>query len=118
MLNTSHLTFAGHLAADPQLRFTPSGKAVADFRVLVNRSTKNADGEYVDAEPTSHDCVVWEQVAENLAESATSGDRVIVHGRIYTETWVDEKTGEKRYRDKVRVDEIGLSLVRKPAKRI
>lgn len=110
MLNTTTVTFAGNLAADPELRFTPNGKPVAEFRVLVNRRSKDEAGEWTDTEPTVHPCKVWGTAAENVAESLTRGDRVLVHGRIETEGWSDRETGDKRTRDIVNIDEIGPSL--------
>ncbi|KQY61448.1 single-stranded DNA-binding protein [Nocardioides sp. Root140] len=116
MLNNTTVTFAGNLVEDPELRFTPTGKAVADFRVLVNRRTKNEDGEYVDAEPTGHSCTLWEKQAEHLAESGRKGDRVMVTGQLVTESYHDRDSGEKRYKTRIQVDEVGLSLAWKPAR--
>lgn len=107
---TTAITFAGNLAADPELRFTPNGKPVAEFRVMVNRRTKNSEGEWGDAEPTGYNCKLWGQPAENLTESVEKGDRVLVHGHVETEAWNHRDTGEKRTRDVVNVDEVGTSL--------
>jgi single-strand DNA-binding protein len=105
------ITFSGNLVADPELRFTNSGTPVLEFRALVNRRAKNTAGEWHDAEPTAHNVKVWGEQAENLAESAGRGDRVIVHGIVETESW--EKDGEKRTKDVVTVSErfgdVGLS---------
>ncbi|WP_193614267.1 single-stranded DNA-binding protein [Nocardioides lijunqiniae] len=110
-MSTTTVTFAGNLTSDPELRFTPSGTPVAEFRVLVNRRTKDREtNEYHDAEPTGHNCKVWGKKAENLAESLTSGARVVVHGHVETEAWTDKDTQAKRTRDVVIVDEIGPSL--------
>lgn len=117
-MSTTVITFAGNAAADPELRYTPQGKAVANLRVLVNRRVRNntgqGAGEWEDAEPTAHNVTVWGQPAENVAESITRGDRVLVHGHVETETWEDRETGEKRTRDVVVVNErdgeIGASL--------
>ena len=109
MLSTV-ITFAGNLTSDPELRFTTTGKAVASFRVLVNRRTRNDTGEWVDGEPTGHNCTLWGPAAENLVESVVGGDRLIVHGRVETESWTDRTSGEKRTRDVVNVDEVGPSL--------
>ncbi len=109
MIGTA-LTFAGNLSSDPEVRFTPSGKAVAEFRVIINRRTKSEAGEWTDAEPTGYSCKLWGFPAENLANSVTRGDRVLIHGHVETETWTDRDTGEKRTRDVVNVDEVGVSL--------
>lgn len=112
MLNNTTVTFAGNLAADPELRFTNSGKAVVELRVMVNRRTRgDAPGEYVDAEPTAWSCKIWGDTAQNVADSVGKGDRVLVHGRIETEAWTDRDTGGRRTKDVVNVEEIGTSLV-------
>lgn len=114
---TTLVTFAGNLAHDPELRFTTvSGKAVAEFRVLVNRRVKDITDQWVDAEPTPFQCKVWGSSATNVAESLQKGDRVIVQGLIETETWTDKDTGEKRTQDIVNVDEVGASLAWTAAK--
>lgn len=83
---------------------------MAEFRVIVNRRTRNDAGEWVDAEPTGHYCKVWGTTAENAAESLTKGDRVLIHGHIETEAWTTKDTGDKRTRDVINVDELGVSL--------
>lgn len=111
MLNASTVTFAGNLAADPEVRFTAAGKAVAEIRVMVNRRVRNDAGDgYVDAEPTAWTCTIWGGPAENVAESLTKGDRVLVTGRVETDTWTDQATGEKRTKPVVIVEEIATSL--------
>jgi single-strand DNA-binding protein len=106
---SSTVTIEGNLAADPELRYTPGGNPVASITVLVNNRRK--DGErWVDAEPTRHDCTVWGEPAENVANSLARGDRVLVVGEVTTDTWNDETSGEKRTRDKVTVTAIGASL--------
>lgn len=109
MLNTTTITFAGNLAADPELRFTPSGKAVAETRVLVNKRTQNDSGEWVDGEPTGHKIKIWGPAAENFAAHAGKGDRVLVTGRVDTDTWTDKDTNQKRTAQVVIVDEIAES---------
>lgn len=113
-MSTTVITFAGNAAADPELRYTPQGKPVANLRVLVNRRVRNAAGEWEDAEPTAHNVTIWGQPAENIAETITRGDRVLVHGHVETETWDDRESGEKRTRQVVIVNErdgeIGASL--------
>jgi len=103
------ITFAGNLAEDPELQFTPQGTPVVDFRVLVNRRIKDGD-EWKDGQATAHNCKLYGKTAENVAESIARGDRVLVHGQVRTETWNDRETGEKRYKDLVIVEEIGTSL--------
>lgn len=90
-------TFTGNLAGDPELRFTTGGKAVVEFRVAVNRRTKDITDQWVDAEPTFHNVKVWGQRAENIAESCTKGTRVNVHGHVETDAWT--KDGVKHTKD-------------------
>lgn len=111
MLSTTAVTFAGNLASDPELRFTTSGKAVVELRVMVNRRTRGDNpGEYVDAEPTAWSCKLWGDLAQHTADSVGRGDRVLVHGTIETEAWTDRETGTKRTKDIVNVIDIGVSL--------
>lgn len=109
-MSTTTVTFAGNLGADPELRFTPNGNPVTQLRVIVNRRTRTSAGEWEDVEPTGHSCKVWGTAAEHVAESAIKGTRVLVHGHLETETWTDKDSGDKRTRDVVVVEEIGLSL--------
>jgi single-strand DNA-binding protein len=115
MLNTTTTTFAGNLAGDPQLRYTTNGKPVAEARVLVNKRTQNDAGEWTDGEPTGHTIKVWGPAAENFAAHAAKGTRVLVTGRVDTDTWTDKDTSEKRTAQVVIVDEIAESYAwRKP----
>lgn len=104
------ITFAGNLAANPELRFSTDGKAFANFTVLVNERYRDAEGNWQDAEPTRHRVAAAGALAENIAESLGTGDTVLVIGRIKTEAWADKDTGEKRTAQKVRADEVGASL--------
>lgn len=111
------ITITGNLAADPELRFTPSGKAVAGFTVVENIRHRNDAGEWVDGQPNYFDVDVWELDAENVAESLEKGNRVIVTGIVRTEKW--EKDGQTRTKQKIRADEVAVSLkwaVAKPEK--
>ncbi|MFC3399297.1 single-stranded DNA-binding protein [Microbacterium amylolyticum] len=72
----SSITFAGNLAEEVELRYAQNGRAMARFRVLENRRTRNADGEWVDAEPNAWRVQVWGDMAENVAASCHKGDRV------------------------------------------
>ena len=113
MLNTTTVTFAGNLVADPELRFTPSGKPVAEVRVLVNRRTRNDAGDYVDAEPTAWPCTIWGSAAENVADSLIKGDRVLLARRVETDTWIDRESEDERTKPVVVVEvveEIATSL--------
>lgn len=106
----STLIVTGNLAADPELRYTPSGTPVVEFVVLENRRRKNDADQWEDAEPNRFRVAAWRALAENIAESVTSGDRVIVEGTIKTDRWHDRESGEARTAQFIEADEIGVSL--------
>src|SRR5947208_2222565 len=104
------ITVIGNLTDDPELRFTPSGAAVAKFRVASTpRFMDKASGEWKDGEPLFLSCTVWRQAAENVAESLQRGSRVIVSGRLRQRSY-ETREGEKRTVIELEVDEIGPSL--------
>lgn len=107
----SSITFAGNLAADPELRFTPSGRAVARFTIIENRRRRTEDGKgWEDAEPNVFRVQVWGSFAENVVESCGKGDRVHVTGNIVTDRWMDKETREDRTAQHVKADEVSFSL--------
>lgn len=107
----SVITFAGNLAADPELRYTPSGQAVTRLTVIENRRRKSADGaSWEDAEPNVYRVQVWGGAGENVFESCGKGDRVLITGRIVTDRWADKETGEARTGQHVTADEVGFCL--------
>jgi single-strand DNA-binding protein len=110
MAGETPLTIVGNLTADPELRFTQSGAAVASFTVASTPRTfdKNS-GEWKDGEALFMRCNVWRQVAENVTESLTRGSRVLVSGRLRQRSF-ETKEGEKRTVVELDVDEIGPSL--------
>ncbi|HTM84753.1 MAG TPA: single-stranded DNA-binding protein [Mycobacterium sp.] len=104
------LTIVGNLTADPDLRFTPSGAAVANFTVASTpRIYDKQSGEWKDGEALFLRCSIWREAAENVAESLTRGSRVIVTGRLKQRSF-ETREGEKRTVYEVEVDEIGPSL--------
>lgn len=103
------ISFTGNLAADPELRHTQTGKAVARFTVIENRRRRTADG-WEDAEPNVFRVEVWNQQAENVAASLHKGDRAHVDGRIVTDRWDDKETGAPRTAQHVDADEVSFSL--------
>jgi single-strand DNA-binding protein len=104
------ITVAGNLTADPELRFTQAGAAVANFTVASTpRTFDKASGEWKDGEALFLRCSLWRQPAENVSESLTRGMRVIVQGRLRQRTF-DTKEGEKRTVIEMEVDEVGPSL--------
>lgn len=107
----STITFAGNLAEDPELRFTPSGRAVARFTVYENRRRPTEDGrDWEDAEPNVYRVQVWGTYAQNVVESCRRGDRVHVTGSIVTNRWVDKDTQQDRTSQHVKADEVSFSL--------
>ena len=110
MAGDTVITVVGNLTADPELRFTPSGAAVANFTVASTPRTfdKNAN-EWKDGEALFLRCSVWRQAAENVAESLHRGTAVIVQGRLKQRSY-ETKEGEKRTVYELDVDEVGPSL--------
>ena len=104
------ITLVGNLVDDPELRFTPSGAAVAKFRMASTpRFLDKQTNEWKDGESLFLTCNVWRQAAENVAESLQRGMRVIVQGRLKQRSY-ETKEGEKRTVYEVEVDEVGPSL--------
>jgi single-strand DNA-binding protein len=104
---TTTMMFQGNLTADPKLRYTNGGTAVADFRVLVSHRVKDRDEQWIDAEPTGHNVRVYGRLAEAAVDQLVKGSRVIVVGRSETDAWGDPETGEKRTATRVIVDRHG-----------
>lgn len=103
-------TVIGNLTADPELRFTPSGAAVASFTVASTpRTFDRHSGEWKDGDPLFLRCNIWRQYAENVAESLTRGARVIVNGRLKQRSF-ETREGEKRTVVELDVDEVGPAL--------
>ena len=108
-MNSTLVTFAGHLADVPELRFTPSGRAHAKVRVAVNARYQNSDGAWVDGATSWHTVQAWGALAEHLADSVAKGDRILVHGRLEQRQYLSAN-GETRTTWEVTAEEIGLSL--------
>lgn len=102
------ITVVGNLTSDPELRFTPGGKAVASFTVAQTPRTKVGD-QWQDGEATFWRCSVWDKAAENVAESLTKGTRVLVHGRVSTRTYT-KSDGTNGSSLDLQVDAIGPEL--------
>ncbi|ONI72855.1 single-stranded DNA-binding protein [Actinosynnema sp. ALI-1.44] len=110
MAGDTIITVVGNLTADPELRFTSSGAAVASFTVASTpRTFDRQSGEWKDGEALFMRCSIWRQAAENVAESLTRGARVVVTGRLKQRSY-DTREGEKRTVIELEVDEIGPSL--------
>lgn len=110
MAGETTITVIGNLTSDPELRFTPSGSAVANFTIASTpRTFDRQSNEWKDGETLFLRAAVWREAAENVAESLTKGMRVIVTGRLKSRSY-ETKEGEKRTVIELEVDEIGPSL--------
>ncbi|MBD9699406.1 single-stranded DNA-binding protein [Flavimobilis sp. GY10621] len=110
MAGDTVITVVGNLTADPELRFTPSGAAVANFTVASTpRTFDRQTNEWKDGDALFLRCSIWREAAENVAETLTKGMRVIVQGRL-TQRSYETREGEKRTVVELQVDEIGPSL--------
>lgn len=105
---SNNITVVGNLTRDPELRYTPSGAAVAKFGIAVNRFYTNRSGERVE-QTDFFNVNAWRQLAENIAESLTTGTRVVVSGRLQSRSWETEE-GQKRTVVEIEADEVGPSL--------
>jgi len=110
MAGETVITVIGNLVDDPELRFTPSGAAVANFRIASTpRTFDRQTNEWKDGEALFLSCAVWRQYAENVAESLTKGMRVIVQGRLKSRQY-ETREGEKRTAFEIDVEEVGPAL--------
>lgn len=110
MANETEITVVGNLTADPELRFTPAGAAVANFTVASTpRTFDRQTNDWKDGDAMFLTCSVWRQAAENVAETLTKGMRVIVQGRLKSRSY-ETREGERRTVFEIDVDEVGPSL--------
>ncbi len=105
MANLNKVLLIGNLTRDPELRYIPSGTAVLDLGLAVNRRTKGADGTWGD-EASFIDVTVWGKQAENCAEYLSKGRPIFVEGFLKFDQWEDKKTGDKRSKLKVTAENI------------
>ena len=110
MAGETVITVVGNLVDDPELRFTPSGAAVANFRIASTpRTFDRQTNEWKDGDALFLSCSVWRQAAENVAESLQRGMRVVVQGRLKSRSYEDRE-GQKRTVFEIEVEEVGPSL--------
>ena len=109
MATDNAIIVVGNLTDDPELRFTPQGVAVANFRIAVSRRVKDESGNWKDGDTSFFKVNCWRQLAENVAESLTRGSRTIVAGRLRMRQW-ETQEGEKRSVVEIEADEVGPSL--------
>jgi single-strand DNA-binding protein len=116
MAGDTQITVVGNLVSDPELRYTPTGVAVANFRVASTpRTFDRQANEWKDGDSLFLTCNVWRQAAENVAESLQRGMRVVVMGRLHQRSY-ETREGEKRTVFEIEVDEVGPSLRNASAK--
>lgn len=108
MANDNTTTICGNVTRDPELRFTPSGKAVASFGVAVNRRWRNQQTNQYEEATSFFDVTCWDSLAENVAESVAKGARVVVMGRLDQRSW-ETTDGDKRSKVEVVADEVAAS---------
>ena len=109
MSNETYVTVVGNIVQDPELRFTPSGAAVASFTIASTPRYKDNDGTWKDSDALFMRCSIWRQAAENVAESLQKGMRVVAYGQIKQRSF-ETQQGEKRTVIEMTVEEIGPSL--------
>ncbi len=97
----------GNLGKDPEVKFTPQGKAVAKITIATNRSTKDAAGNWQD-QTEWHNVVLWERMAEIAGEYLKKGGKVYIEGRLQTRSWDDKTSGQKKYMTEIVANEMVL----------
>lgn len=108
-MSSNDVILVGNLTREVEIRYTNGGSAVATFDIAVNRRWQNRDSKDWEEEVSFFTVTAWRDLAENVAESIGSGDRVMVAGRLQQRSW-ESKEGEKRYKVEVVADEVGPSL--------
>jgi single-strand DNA-binding protein len=110
MAQDNQVVVVGNLTRDPELRYTPNGAALVKLGIAVSRRVKDdATGQWKDADTSFFNITAWRSLAENVAESLTQGSRVVVVGRLRTNSW-ETPEGEKRSVVEIEAEEIGPSL--------
>ncbi len=109
MATDNNVTLVGNITRDPELRFTPSGQAIATFGIAVNRRWQNRQTQEWEEAVSFFDVTCWAQLGENVSESLTKGNRVVVTGRLDQRSW-ETQDGEKRSKVEVVADEVAPSL--------
>lgn len=109
MAQDNQVVIVGNLTRDPELRYTPNGAALVKFGVAVSRRVRDDSGQWKDADTSFFDVTAWRSLAENVAESITQGTRVVVVGRLRTNSW-ETAEGEKRSKVEIEAEEVAPSL--------
>ena len=108
--NTNNVTLVGNITRDPELRFTPSGQAIATFGLAVNRSWQNRQTNEWQEQTSFFNVACWGEMGANAAESLHKGSRILVEGRLEQRSWEDKESKEKRSTVEIVANEIGPSL--------
>ncbi len=109
MAQDNQVMIVGNVTRDPELRYTPNGAALVKFGVAVSRRVRDESGQWKDAETSFFDVTAWRTLAENVAESITQGTRVVVVGRLRTNSW-ETPEGERRSKVEIEAEEVAPSL--------
>lgn len=109
MAQDNQITIVGNLTRDPELRYTPNGAALVKFGIAWSKRAPDESGQWRDVETSFFNVTAWRQLAENVAESLTSGMRVVVVGRLRTNSW-ETPEGDKRTTVEIEADEVAPSL--------
>jgi single-strand DNA-binding protein len=109
MSNGNNVTIIGNITRDPELRFTPTGQAIANFGVAVNRKWQNRQTNEWEEATSFFDVVAWGTLGENCAQSLSRGSRVVVSGRLDQRSW-ETQEGDKRSKVEIVADEVAPSL--------
>src|SRR4029079_5607828 len=110
MAQDNQVVIVGNLTRDPELRYTPNGAALVKFGVAVSRRVKDdVSGQWKDAETSFFDVTAWRSLGENVAETLAQGNRVVVVGRLRTNSW-ETPEGEKRSKIEIEAEEVAPSL--------
>ena len=109
MAQDNQVMIVGNVTRDPELRYTPNGAALVKFGVAVSRRVRDDSGQWKDADTSFFDVTAWRTLAENVAESIRQGSRVVVVGRLRTNTW-ETPEGDRRSKVEIEAEEVAPSL--------
>jgi single-strand DNA-binding protein len=109
MAQDNQVVIVGNVTRDPELRYTPNGAALVKFGVAVSRRIKDESGQWKDADTSFFDVTAWRTLAENVAESIAQGSRVVVVGRLRTNSW-ETPEGDRRSKVEIEAEEVAPSL--------
>lgn len=105
--SVNKVILVGNIVRDPEVKFTPSGVAIANTALATNESFKDKSGEWQER-PEFHNLKAFQKTAEILGEYAKKGTKVYIEGRLQTESWDDKKSGEKKYKTVINIDQLVL----------